>query len=48
MPVFDSVEAFHVSDRHIRDLDLFRQFKGKGDRPDWIPVLDQFYLMSIK
>ena len=39
VPVFDAV---HVSDRHIRDLDLFRQFRGKGDRPD-----DEFDLEQL-
>ena len=41
--VEEMVASQQISDRHIRDLNLFKQFKGKGDRPEWMPVLDQFY-----
>ena len=43
VPVEEMVASQQISDRHIRDLNLFKQFKGKGDRPEWMPVLDQFY-----
>ena len=43
VPVEEMVASQQISDRHIRDLNLFKQFKGKGDRPVWMPVLDQFY-----